>query len=405
MPGELTIGFLPLVDACLPILAREHGFAEAEGLSLRLVRDMSWATVLDRLLYGHSDAAHIVAPLAIATTLGRGRPAQPLSVPFVLGLNGNAITMRPDLARAVNPARASGGGLGDPAAVGAALRAYLAQTGRPLRFGVVHRYSSHNYMLRYWLASCGVRPDVDVEITTVAPPFCADALEFGEVDAICVGEPWNSVAVERGAGEIVLLTAQIWRRGVEKVLALREPVMEDRRGDVEALVRALRKAGEHFVDPANLDANAAILARPEYLDGNATLIRRAISDRLLLSQGGAVLHYPDFMFQHREAANFPWVSQAEWLYSQMVRWDGLSYDSADAEKAARVFRPDVYRSALLGTGDPLPGASSKVEGSLLKPTSVSMQQGVITLENNSFFDGKPFDPMLLESYIAGQAEK
>ncbi|OYX90969.1 MAG: nitrate transporter, partial [Novosphingobium sp. 35-62-5] len=87
--GELTIGFLPLVDACLPILAREHGFAEAEGLSLRLVRDMSWATVLDRLLYGHSDAAHMVAPLAIATTLGRGRPAQPLSVPFVLGLNGN----------------------------------------------------------------------------------------------------------------------------------------------------------------------------------------------------------------------------------------------------------------------------------------------------------------------------
>lgn len=398
--GELTVGFLPLVDACLPILAREHGFAEAEGISLRLVRDMSWATVLDRLLYGHSDAAHMVAPLAIATTLGRGRPAQPLSVPFVLGLNGNAITMRPDLARAVNPA----GGLGDPVSVGAALQAHLAQTGKPLRFGVVHRYSSHNYMLRYWLAACGVRPDVDVEITTVAPPFCADALEFGEVDAICVGEPWNSVAVERGAGEIVLVTAQIWRRGVEKVLALREPVMEERRAEVEALVRALRKAGEHFVDPANVDANAAILARADYLDGNAELIRRAISDRLLLAQGGAVLHYPDFMFQHREAANFPWVSQAEWLYSQMVRWDGLAFDSTDARKAARVFRPDVYRSALLGTGEPLPGASSKVEGSLGGPTSVSMQQGVITLENNRFFDGRPFDPVLLQSYIESQRQ-
>lgn len=399
-PGELTIGFLPLVDACLPILAREHGFAEAEGLSLRLVRDMSWATVLDRLLYGHSDAAHMVAPLAIATTLGRGRPAQPLSVPFVLGLNGNAVTMRPDLARAINPA----GGLGDSAQVGAALKAHLAQTGKPLRFGVVHRYSSHNYMLRYWLAGCGVRPDMDVEITTVAPPFCADALEFGEVDAICVGEPWNSVAVERGAGEIVLVTAQIWRRGVEKVLALREPVMEERRAEVEALVRALRKAGEHFVNPANLDANAAILARAEYLDGNAELIRRAISDRLLLAQGGEVLHYPDFMFQHREAANFPWVSQAEWLYSQMVRWDGMGFDASDARKAARVFRPDVYRSALLGTGEPLPGASSKVEGSLGGPTSVSMQQGVITLENNRFFDGRPFDPALLQRYIESQRQ-
>lgn len=396
--SELAIGFLPLVDACLPILAREHGFAEAEGLSLRLVRDMSWATVLDRLLYGHSDAAHMVAPLAIATTLGRGRPAQPLSVPFVLGLNGNAITMRADLARAVNPA----GGLGDPAKVGAALRAHVAAGGQKLRFGVVHRYSSHNYMLRYWLAGCGIRPDVDVEITTVAPPFCADALEFGEVDAICVGEPWNTVAVERGAGQIVLVTAQIWRRGVEKVLALREPVMEQRRPQVEALVRALRKAGEHFVDPANHEINAAILARPEYLDGDATLIRRAISDRLLLARDGEVLHYPDFMFQHREAANFPWVSQAEWLYSQMVRWDGMAFDPADARKAARVFRPDIYRSALLGTGDPLPGASSKVEGSLAGPTSVSMQQGVITLENNLFFDEKPFDPALLAAYIESQ---
>ena len=147
-----------------------------------------------------------------------------------------------------------------------------------------------------------------------------------------------------------------------------------------------------------------LLARAEYLDGDATLIRRAISDRLLLRQGGDLLHYPDFMFQHREAANFPWVSQAEWLYSQMVRWDGLAFDSADARKAARVFRPDVYRSALLGTGDPLPGASSKVEGSLAGPTSVSMQQGIITMESNSFFDGKPFDPELLESYIAGQRD-
>lgn len=401
MSEELAIGFLPLVDACLPILALEHGFAEEEGLSLRLVRDMSWATVLDRLLYGHTDAAHLVAPLAIAATLGRGRPAQPLSVPFVLGLNGNAITMRPDLARRVS----APGALGDPVQVGAALRDAAqerAAAGTRLRFGVVHRYSSHNYMLRYWLAGCGIRPDVDVEITTVAPPFCADALESGDVDAICVGEPWNSVAVERGAGAIVLATAQIWRRGVEKVLALREPVMEQRRDAVERLVRALRRAGRHFVDPANHDANAAILARPQYLDGNAALIRRAIADRLLLSAGGEIVHFPDFMFQHREAANFPWVSQAEWLYSQMVRWDAPGFDAADARKAARVFRPDVYRSALLGTGDPLPGASSKVEGSLARPTSVSMQQGVITLENNSFFDGRIFDPAELAAYVASQ---
>ncbi|MDE2403121.1 MAG: ABC transporter substrate-binding protein [Sphingomonadales bacterium] len=392
--GQLAIGFLPLVDACLPILAHAHGFAEEEGLDLRLVRDVSWATVLDRLLYGHSDAAHLIAPLAIATTLGRGRPAQPLSVPFVLGLNGNAITLRNDLADEAWP----GEGLGDPRAVGAALAAVSAR--RVLRFGVVHRYSSHNYMLRYWLAACGVPRD-RFETVTVPPPFCADALESGEVDGICVGEPWNSVAVERGAGRIVLATAQIWRRGVEKVLAMREGVLEERRPAFEALIRALCKAGRHFIDPANWDANAALLARPEYLDGNPHLIHRAISDRLLLAQGQEPVHYPDFMFQYREAANFPWVSQAAWLYTQMVRWEGGGFDAGEAARAARVFRPDIYRSALRGTGEPLPGASSKVEGSLAGLTQVGTQQGAMTLEENRFFDGRAFDPADPEGYLAG----
>jgi NitT/TauT family transport system ATP-binding protein len=187
---------------------------------------------------------------------------------------------------------------------------------------------------------------------------------------------------------------------VEKVLALREPLLEERRGDAEALVRALVAAARHFVEPENWAANAAILARPEYLDGSAELIERAISDRLLLSRRGRIVHFPDFMFQYREAANFPWVSQAEWLYTQMVRWDGGGFDPADAARAARVFRPDIYRSALLGSAEPLPGASSKVEGSLGGTTVVGTQQGSMTLERNAFFDGRVFDPADLEGYMA-----
>ena len=128
---HLTIGFLPLVDAALPILARENGFAEAEGLDLSLIRDVSWASVLDRLLYGHSDAAHMLAPLAVATTLGRGRPAKALAAPFVLGLNGNAITFSNALADVVQPE----GGLGEPYAVGARLKIEVAarrDAGRPV---------------------------------------------------------------------------------------------------------------------------------------------------------------------------------------------------------------------------------------------------------------------------------
>ena len=275
----------------------------------------------------------------------------------------------------------------------------LAAGGKKLRFGVVHRFSSHSYMLRYWLAGCGIRPDEDIEIVTVPPPFVADALASGEIDGSCVGEPWNSVSVERGVGEIVLATAQIWRRGVEKVLALRESLLEERRPAIEALIRAMRKAGTHFIDPANFETNARILARPEYVGADPKMIHHAISDQLVLRNGESPVEYSDFMFQHREAANFPWVSQAEWLYSQMVRWDGIEYSESDARAAARVFRPNVYRTALQGTGDDLPGASSKVEGSLAGPTPVTAQQGDMVLSQNTFFDGQVFDPDNLQAYL------
>jgi NitT/TauT family transport system ATP-binding protein len=395
---HIRIGFLPLVDAALPILAREGGFGEAEGLEIELVRDMTWATVRDRLLYGHVDAAHLIAPLAIATTLGRDRPAASLSVPFVLGLNGNAITLTPTLAEAVVP----GGGLGEAEESGRRFAGIIGErkaAGRRIRLGVVHRYSSHNYMLRYWLSACGVRPDEDVEIVTISPPFAADALAAGEVDGICVGEPWNSVAVDRGVGRIVMVTAQIWRRGVEKVLAMRTQRLEEEGERVHRLIRALHAAAAHFVEPEHLETNAAILARPAYLDGPAALIRRAISDRILLAKGTMPVHVPDFMFQYREGANFPWVSQAAWLYSQMVRWDGLSYSDADAGSARRVFRPDVYRAALAGTGAPLPGASSKVEGALGEDTGVGSTQGRLMLGSDQFFDGRRFDPDDVAGYL------
>lgn len=395
---DLTIGFLPLVDACLPILAHEHGFAEEEGLALRFVKDVSWATVLDRLLYGHTDAAHMLAPLAISTRLGRGRPAQDLVAPFVLGLNGNAVTLSNDLAAKV---RASGR-FDDPALLGARLKTVAEDAkaaGQKLRFGVVHRYSSHNYKLRYWLAACGIRPDEDVEIIIVAPPFVSDSLASGEIDGACVGEPWNSASVARGVGTIVLATAQIWLRGVEKVLAMRESVMDTKRKETEALIRAMRKAGKHFVNPENWEQNARILAGPDYLNNDEALIRGAISDRLVLRHGEAPVAFPDFMFQYSEAANFPWVSQAKWIYSQMVRWDYLEFDESDANEAARTFRPDVYRAALQNSGDALPSANAKVEGSVLQETQVGALQGAITLSKNSFFDGRSFDPDAIKAYL------
>ncbi|MBU0864940.1 MAG: ABC transporter substrate-binding protein [Alphaproteobacteria bacterium] len=393
------IGFLPLVDAALPILAHELGFAAREGVAIELVRDMTWATVRDRLLYGHTDAAHMIAPLAIATALGRDRPAVPMAVPFVLGLNGNAVTFSAQLAKDVG----LGETLGDPAIIGAALQSVAAErkiAGKPLRFGVVHRYSSHNYMLRYWLAGVGIRPDTHIEIVVTSPPFAADALAAGEVDGICVGEPWNSIAVERGVGHIALATAQIWRRGVEKVLAMREVVADERRDAVEALLRALHAAAAHFVVPGTAEESAQILARREYLDAPHDAVLRAITDRIRLVPGGEPIHFPDFMFQHREAANFPWRSQAAWLYSQMLRWDHMPYSAADAATAAAVFRPDIYRAALAGSGAPLPGASSKLEGGIDTPLGAGSVQGRLLLGSDRFFDGRAFDPDDIQGYLS-----
>ena len=394
---KINIGFLPLVDAALPILAREHGFAEEEGLEIGLIRDVSWASVLDRLLYGHSDAAHLLAPLAIATTLGRGRPAKQMAVPFVLGLNGNAITFSLDLADELWPEP----GLADPVKLGERLKAKIKNMKGPgkLRFAVVHRHSSHNYKLRYWLGSCGMRPDDDVEIVTIAPPFAADALSDGEVDAICVGEPWNSVAVEKGAGRILLVTAQIWRRGVEKVLAMKNEYLEDNQELVERLIRALHRTGAHFIDTDNWNKNSSILARKEYLDGSEALIKRAISDRILLRQGDDLLHVPDFMFQHREAANFPWKSQAAWLYSQMLRWEGRPYDADEHLLVEAVFRSNIYRGALRGSDAVMPGASSKLEGALSEAHGVGSTQGRLILGADPFFDGDVFDPDKTAKYL------
>ncbi|WP_430414077.1 ABC transporter substrate-binding protein [Parasphingorhabdus sp.] len=394
----LSVGFLPLVDSALPILAQELGIAEEHGLDLRFIKDMSWAAVNDRLLYGQTDVAHMLAPLTIANTLGRGRPAKAMAVPFVLGLNGNALTMSNELADEIEP----DGKLAAPIDAGARLTKVISshkKTGRRLKFGVVHRYSSHNYMLRYWLAGCGIDPDKDIDIVTISPPFAADALDNGEIDAICVGEPWNSVAVERGSGRIVLVTAQIWQRGVEKVLAMLAENLDEKRDIVERLIRALHETAARFVEPENWETNSAILARPEYLDGSVEMIRRAISDRILLSKNSETSHIPDFMFQYHEAANFPWKSQASWLYSQMLRWDDMTYSHEDQLKVEAIFRSNVYRCALDGIDTPMPSANSKIEGGIEGPLAVGTTQGQLTLSSDPFFDDRIFDPDKLPEYL------
>ncbi|MDQ0395324.1 CmpA/NrtA family ABC transporter substrate-binding protein [Labrys monachus] len=398
----LTLGFIPLVDAAPLIVAKEKGFAAAEGLALALARETSWANIRDRVMLAHFDAAHMLGPMPIASTLGIGHVAVPMIAPFSLGLGGNAITLSPAVYEAMEAAGAELGA--GPAAMGRAFAAVVArgrEAGRgPLTLAVVHPFSGHNYELRYWLASSGIDPDRDVRIIVLPPPFMVDAVLERQIDGFCVGEPWNSLAVEAGAGVIVATKSALWRQGPEKVLGFRADFAERSPETLAALLRALSKAAAWAGHAANHAELSLILAAPAYLGTSARIIARALSGSLVRKSGSPPSLVPDFLVFHDHAANFPWQSHALWFYSQMVRWGQVPYAPGLADTARRVYRPDLYRAALAGTGIDLPRASAKVEGALKTATPVASRNGAMILGPDGFFDGRLFDPDEIEAYIA-----
>lgn len=401
MTTHLKIAFLPLNDAAVLVAAREKGFTEEEGLNIDLIRTTSWATLRDRLVFGQVHSAQMLAPLAVAVTLGLSQQPAALAAPYKLGVNGNMLVMASDFAKALEPDL--GARLSDPLGTAHDFAAAIGLWRRKPVIGVVHRFSSHAIMLRYWLASAGVDPDRDVLLRVLPPSLTVEALRAGEIDGFIAGEPWGSAAVEAGLAETVAIGERIWRRGVEKVLAFREAWLEENPDIVDRLLRVLARAAVWCDDPANHAALAELLADPRYVDQPVDLIARGLEGRIIARAGDAPIANPDFMLFSREATPFPWRSQALWIYSQMVRWNMVAHNSATMAKAGAVFRPDVFRRALADSDMPMPGASMKVEGALAQPLAVGSRRGELTLGTDRFFDGRTFDPERIEEYLAGFA--
>jgi NitT/TauT family transport system ATP-binding protein len=229
MTERLRIGFIPLVDAAALLIAVDKGFCVGEGLDVELIREVSWSNVRDKLDVGLFDAAHLLAPMAIASSLGLGHIKVPIVAPFALAVNGNAITV--SLALHAHLRDAAEGDLRDPMASAKALaRVFAARKQRgaePLTLGMTFPFSTHNYQLRLWMAAGGVDSDEDVRLVVLPPPYMAESLRNGHVDACCVGAPWSSVAVELGIGHILHFGSQIIARAAEKVLALRQRFADD----------------------------------------------------------------------------------------------------------------------------------------------------------------------------------
>ena len=392
---ELNVGFVPLLDASILIMAHEKGFAEEQGLQLKLMKETSWANIRDRLSVGQFHVAHMLAPLPIAQNLGLSPLKTHLIAPFALGLGGNAITVSQMLYGAMGESISHSS---DPAKVGAALRAVVksrkAHNLSKLVFAVVHGFSVHAYELRYWLAASGINPEEDVDLTIVPPAMMGDALATGAIDGFCVGEPWNSNAVAQGLGEVVTTKASIWRSSPEKVLGLRKTWAEDNREKLDALLVALHNAAMWCGSPLNINEMARILAKPQYIGVDEKIIRKGLVGNIQGDQTQS-----DFLIFAERAANFPWVSHALWIYSQMVRWNQCQFSSAAEKIVSQTYRPDIYRQALGPLGVSLPGGSSKVEGALTETTRVPASGEPLILGPDGFFDGIAFDPSDIKTYL------
>jgi NitT/TauT family transport system ATP-binding protein len=251
----------------------------------------------------------------------------------------------------------------DPMATALALSRVVAARRKagaePLIFGMTFPFSTHNYQLRFWMAAGGVDPDEDVRLVVLPPPYMVDSLANGQVDAFCVGAPWNSVAVDLGVGHILHFVSDILMRAAEKVLAVRQNWSEKNPQVVAALVRAAFRGAEFIEQPQNRAEAARILAQPERIGVGADVIQRTLDGRLKISPEGAIRESSRYLLVAREGAARPDPVQAAWQFAQMVRWGQASISPEALQTAMAVFRPDLYDAALgqpakpADAGDPI----------------------------------------------------
>ena len=383
---ELVLGFIPLAD-CAPLAAAvERGFFAREGLSVRLARQPSWANIRDKVAVGAFDGAQMLGAMPVAATLGIDAIGKPMIAPMSLNLNGDAITLSNTVADRLGGI-APGSAL-DPARLKALIDDRRA-AGRPkLVLASVYAFSSHNYLLRYWLAAGGIDPDGDVRFVTVPPPQMVTQLAAGRIDGYCVGEPWNTRALALGIGVTAARSMDIWNRHPEKVLGVTEAWAAAHPATCQALVRALIAACA-WLDENRVEA-AAILARANYVGADEATVAAA----LVGTTGSPANH----VF-HAGAATYPWRSHALWFAAQMVRWGQARDLAAAAHAAERTYAPELYRAAAAQIGLAAPTIDRKPEGAHAGAWTLADATAPIAMGADQFIDRRVFDPADLGGYL------
>ncbi len=334
MPRTLRLGFVPLTDCAPLVMADQLGLFKKFGLRVKLSRELGWATVRDKVVHGELEAAHAIAAMPLAATLGLGSIAVDCLTALVLNLNGNAITLSNDLWKR---------GVRDGHSLRTAIRD--ARREKIFTFGVVFPFSSHRHVLRQWLSVHGIDPDKDVRIVIVPPPQMAVNLKAGNLDGFCSGEPWNSVAVQARAGWVVAASAELDFGHAEKVLMVRRDFAEQCANEHLAMVAALMMACEFCAKPENHDEISRTLARPEYVGVSAEILLRGLSGRLDCGQAQTKL-IKDFFVFHGDTVNEPSGDKAAWAL-QLIRASGLCPEPAalNFSLGRRIYRADLHQQA------------------------------------------------------------
>ncbi len=361
---ELTLGFIKLTDMAPLAIAKERGFFEDEGLYVTLEAQANWKVLLDRVISGELDGAHMLAGQPLAATIGYGTSAE-IVTPFSMDLNGNGITVSNEVWRQMRP-HVPDGPDGRPqhpisaAALRPVVEAYRGR-GQPFNMGMVFPVSTHNYELRYWLAAGGINPgfyeagdvsgqiSADVLLSVTPPPQMPATLEAGTIYGYCVGEPWNQQAVARGIGVPVITDYEIWKNNPEKVFGITKAFADANPNTVLALTKALIRAAIWLDENNNANRREAveILSRPEYVGADAEVIANSMTGTFEYERGDE-RPVPDFNVFFRYFATYPYYSDAIWYLTQMRRWGQIAEAMPDAwygDVAESVYRPEVYLAA------------------------------------------------------------
>ncbi len=358
---NLQLGFIPLTDCAPLVVAKEKGLFQKYGLDeVTLSREPSWKAIVEGVASRRLDAAQMTAGMPLTMTIGiDGKPPLPTVTALVLSRNGNSITLSKSL-------------YNQGVRTLADFKAAIASSPDKIHtLGMVHPSSMHNLLLRYWLASGGIDPDLDVSLTVIPPPQMVANLKAGNIDGYCVGEPWNSRAVYEDLGFVIATDLDLWDGHVEKVLGVREDWANQHPQTHLALVKALMEACEYCDDHRNREEILELLCQPQYVGSAPEYTRPGFIDpykRGTEAKPELLLHYNQF---HIEKTNCPYRVEGLWILTQLARWGIIPFPKNWIEVLDRVRRVDVFGEAARDLGmmdiEPDRGVIRLFDGTIFNP--------------------------------------